>query len=67
MSSLNKNGNKRGMCHKNGPHEKAGLTQDEITLMLKKYVGDRQRWKFLFSLPNGWNNYVEPPPRKYKT
>lgn len=55
------------MCHKNGPYEKAGLTQDEITLMLKKYVGDRQRWKFLFSLPNGRDKYVEPPPRKYKT
>lgn len=67
MSSLNNNGNKRGMCHKNGPYEKAGLTQDEITLMLKKYVGDRQRWKFLFSLPNGRDKYVEPPPRKYKT
>lgn len=63
---MNKSGNKRGMCGKNGPYEKAGLTQNEITAMLKKYVGDRQRWNFLFSLPNGRDKYVEPPARKYK-
>jgi hypothetical protein len=64
---MNKNGNKRGMCSKNGQYEKAGLTEDEVVWMLKKYVGDKQRWKFLFSLPNGRDKYVEPPPRVYKT
>ena len=55
------------MCSKNGQYEKAGLTEDEVVWMLKKYVGDKQRWKFLFSLPNGRDKYVEPPPRVYKT
>lgn len=64
---MNSKNNKRGMCHKNGPYQKSGLTEEEVAMMIRRLVGERQRWKFLFSLPNGWNNYVEPPPRKYKT
>lgn len=55
------------MCHKNGPYQKSGLTEEETAMMIKRLVGDKQRWKFLFSLPNGRERYVEPPPRKYKT
>lgn len=55
------------MCHKNGTYQKSGLTEAEKVQMLKYYVGNKQRWAFLFALPNGRDNYIEPPPRKYKT
>lgn len=62
---MNSKNNKRGMCHKNGTYPKIGLTEEEKVRMLKYYVGNKQRWNFLFSLPNGRDSYIEPPPREY--